>query len=461
MSRNRWIIVVSGVAVLIAVATLAQSQTGGKPAAGSGGKPTAPPGGKPTAPPGGGGGPLVAVDTVLQQDVQERQTFVGTIMPKRVSSVGSAVDARVIEFPHNEGDRVEKGELLAELLAGQLKIQRAGAEAELKLREFALEELRKSYPEELKQAEARYQSRKSALDYATSKYQRAKSLHQRGAVTDEVLHEAESTADQARQAYIEAESAWKVVKGPRLEAISQAEQKVAVQVEEVNAIQDQIDKHMIKAPFDGYVVEEFTEVGQWVAKAGLVAKIAELDEVDIEIMVVERYLAALRVGTPAVVEVPAVGPNSDGSLPVFNGQVVLIVPQADERSRSFPIKVRLINQQRPDGQLLLKAGMLARVKLPVESAANALLVPKDAVVLSGDKALVWAIDPAPAAAGGGANTGTVRRVDVQLGLEEGQRIQVIPIGGELRRGDSVAVRGNERLRPGMPVTIGSIATAQR
>jgi multidrug efflux pump subunit AcrA (membrane-fusion protein) len=69
----------------------------------------------------------VAAEQVVERDVHAPQTFVGTVMPKRVSSVGSAVDGRVTDFAVNEGDRVEKGQVLCQLLTGQLDIQLAGA----------------------------------------------------------------------------------------------------------------------------------------------------------------------------------------------------------------------------------------------------------------------------------------------------------------------------------------------
>src|SRR5262245_7092846 len=263
---------------------------------------------------------LVVIDVAVQQQVAGEQTFVGTIMPKRISSVGSAVDGRVIDYPRNEGDRVRQQDTLAQLLTGQLDIQLAGAKAELELRKRALEELEASWPEEVKQAEARYLARKAAAEYASRRQKRAKTLHEAATISDELMQEAESLADQATQAFAEAKSAWGVVQGPRKLAIAQAAQRVAVQEQEVNAIQDQINKHTIRSPFDGYVVEEFTEVGQWVAKAGLVAKVAELDEVDVEIMVVENYLASLSVGTPASIEVPAL--LDTGSDSKFEGQVV-------------------------------------------------------------------------------------------------------------------------------------------
>ena len=58
----------------------------------------------------------VAVEPAQMQSVAAGQEFVGTVVPARTAIVGSAVDGRVIEFPINEGDRVEAGDTLARLL---------------------------------------------------------------------------------------------------------------------------------------------------------------------------------------------------------------------------------------------------------------------------------------------------------------------------------------------------------
>ncbi len=67
---------------------------------------------------------------------------------------------------------------------------------------------------------------------------------------------------------------------------------------------------------------------------------------------------------------------------VFTGRVALIIPEADARARTFPVKVRVENPPEDNGPLL-KAGMYARVTLPTGPTQNALLVPKDALVLGG------------------------------------------------------------------------------
>jgi multidrug efflux pump subunit AcrA (membrane-fusion protein) len=123
------------------------------------------------------------------------------------------------------------------------------------------------------------------------------------------------------------------------------------------------------------------------------------------------------------------------------------VPQADERSRTFPVIVRLTNPEER-GEHLLKAGMLARVILGVGQQQVALMVPKDALVLNGPLSSVVVAD------GGSANLpSTARVVPVELGIAEDDLIQIIDRMGTLKPGQSVVVRGNERLRTGQPIQV--------
>ncbi len=235
MSIGRWIVAAT-VLVLVGIVAVTQMATGQSQPAGSGD------GGKPAAAKAPGGGPpgmpapLVAVATAQEKDVNYPQTFVGTVMPKRIADVGSAVDGRVLEFPVNEGDRVEKGDTLTQLLTGQLDIQLAGAKAELERLRHAYEELKATWPDEVRQSEARHKGRKAAKDYALAKLVRAKTLHQKGTITDDQLQDAQAQADQAQEAFAEAAAALAIVAGPRQQAILQAEHAVAVQQEEANAI---------------------------------------------------------------------------------------------------------------------------------------------------------------------------------------------------------------------------------
>jgi multidrug efflux pump subunit AcrA (membrane-fusion protein) len=116
------------------------------------------------------------------------------------------------------------------------------------------------------------------------------------------------------------------------------------------------------------------------------------------------------------------------------------------RSRTFPVKVRVENEITAAGPLL-KSGMLARVVLPTGKTQEALLVPKDALVLGGREGpVVFVFQPDTA----NHTQGTVRPVVVQLGVAEGSWIQV---SGALEAGQRVVSEGNERLRPGQEVVV--------
>jgi RND family efflux transporter MFP subunit len=383
----------------------------------------------------------VSVAKVVERDVLAGQTFVGTVVPSRKSAVGSAVDGRVVEYPINEGDRVTKGQPIALLLTETLKIEREGAQAELELRQQELAELEAgSRPEEIEQAKARMLAAKALVELWTPRLARTKSLIERKASSEDTLQETMSALEQGRQSVAEAEAAYKLaVEGPRKEKIEQARARVEMQKHVVRRIEDQIAKHTIRSPFDGYVIAERTEVGEWVSKAQVVAEIIELDTVDVEVHVLEDYVRHLTTGTAARVEV--------GSVPdvVFTGEVALVVPQADVRARSFPVKVRVENRMQGDNPLL-KAGMFARVSLPVGKSESAVLIPKDALVLGGPSPMVFVADPSA----NDPKQGKVRPVPVELGVAHDGFLQV---KGPLKPGEWVVVQGNERLRPGQEVLL--------
>jgi RND family efflux transporter MFP subunit len=384
----------------------------------------------------------VVVSPVVAQEVTVGQAFVGTVMPSRTATIGSAVDGRVIEFPLNAGDRVARDQPLAQLMTDTIQLEVQAAEAELELRRQALAELENgTRPEELDQAKARMASAEARRNYMKARQARWQKLYETNrAVSEEELDEAVSSGIEAEQGYLEAKAAYDLaVAGPRKELIAQARAQVAIQDATVARLKDQLTKHTIISRFDGYVTAEHTEVGQWVKQGDPVANVAALDEVEIETYVVEQYVTHIRVAAQVTVEIPAIPGQS------FPGVVVEIVPQADVQARTFPVKVRVTNLV-VDGVPLLKSGMYARVSLPTGEKQMATLVPKDALVLGGPQPMVYVVEGATA----DGESGKAVPVPVQVGVADGGWIQVT---GPIKAGQLVVVQGNERLQPGQDVAI--------
>lgn len=394
-----------------------------------------------------GGGVPVVVSSVVKREMTPGETFIGTVMPARRTVVGSGADGRVRELLVNDGEEVRKGDPVARLRSKTLQIELAVAEAQLDVREHGLEELEHgSLPQEIAQAKARVLDARAVMEYSRSQYKRMKSLFESGTVSQDELDEATSSWLAAEQGHLGAQAAYDLaVQGPRPERIARARALVRSQQEEIRRIQDLLGKHTIRAPFDGYVVKKHTEIGAWIRRGDPVVDVVELDPVEIELSIPETHIPYLEVGTVQPIQLEALNGRILEELEQpLQGTVVRIVPQADLRSRTFPVKLRVDNPRQGNGHLL-KAGMLARVLLAVGKPHSALLVPKNALVLGGRTARVFVLKN-----DGETKETTAHPVEVELGGADGGLIQVI---GKLREGDQVVVEGNERLRPGAAVRI--------
>ncbi len=216
--------------------------------------------------------------------------------------------------------------------------------------------------------------------------------------------------------------------GPRQEKIDKAKALVQSRQAAVAYLEDKIARTAISAPFPGVVVKEHTEVGQWLSEGAPVVELLDLSAVDVTVPVPERYVAQIRLDDETALVFDALGGRS------FKGRVVRVIPQADAESRTFPVKVRVAN---PRGDI--RSGMFARVTFPVERGTRALVVPKDALVSRGPVELLYVVAD-----------GKVRQVAVKRGQSSKGWVAV---EGPVEEGQLVVVRGNERLRDGMAVTI--------
>jgi HlyD family secretion protein len=367
--------------------------------------------------------------------ISEPRTFVGAVKPIRRSLVGSAAAGRVEEYLINEGDEVKAGQPIALLRRGIIKAEVDAARATLTMRQAELAEMEKSYQEEVDQEQAKLNHAQAELAFRQGKMQRSRSLGT--SVSKELFEEDSSLAAKADASVREHQAALRMLtQGARQMKTEQARSRVAAAQAELQRLEEQFDRHTMKAPFDGWVSAEHTEIGQWVMQGDPVAEIVELNQVDVEIAVVEDFVGNLHTSVEGPVEVPALPQEK------FTGRVAIINPQADARAHTFPVKIRVENRIEND-QPLLKAGMFARVTLAVGKPTPCVLVPKDAVVLGGPTPLVFVAQ----AAGGKM---TVRPVSVTLGPAQGTWIAAI---GDVKDGDQVIVEGNERVRPGQEIRV--------
>ncbi len=384
----------------------------------------------------------VKVARVSQEDLARGRSFLGTVEPFRTSVVGSPVEGRVLEYLVEFGDRVSRGQPLVKLRTRGLELEIEAAKSHLELRKRELEELEHgSLPEEVTQARARVAATDADVAYWKTKLERGEELRRKGGMSRDELEDATvghakalADRDLARASLALAEQ------GPRAERIAQAKARVEVEADAIALLEDRLGEYDIQSPFDGYVLSERTEVGQWLARGAPVVELAVLDQVFVVVGVPEESIRHVGKGDEARIELP--------SLPdrLITGVVEIVSPQADPRARTVPVRIKVENEVGGPGGPVLKPGLSARVTLRVGDVHQALLVPKDALVLGGQSPMVYVVDPDPAA----SQKGTARPVPVTLGVAHEGRIHV---EGALQAGQLVVVLGNERLRPGAEVVV--------
>ncbi len=394
---------------------------------------------------------------IFQDRLKVERAFVGTVVPTRVSQVSSTVESRVIEMFVEAGDRVRKGDKLAQLRTETFRIELEVAKAELELLGHELRRLNVALPKELKQAKARMMAAEALKNFTKARLNRNEALSSDHVISKDTLDEIRSTATGALKVFEERTIGWELAEATLSIDLNRAEAKLKVQEEKIARLEDDIAEHTILAPFDGYVTKEYTEVGQWIAKGSPVVEVVEVNkdnEIEIQIPVLESYISHLKVGSSK--DKPGTGTIrvEIQALPgvEFQGEVVDVVPRADLNARAFPVNVRLTNRPGPNG-MLLKPGMMARVTLPVTEIRDAMLVPKDALVLEeGKETSVWVIRKGPGF--DKTKVGQAVPVAVSLGEPDGDWIQVRPLNANTREllqpGGVVIIEGNERINPALP-----------
>ncbi len=238
---------------------------------------------------------------------------------------------------------------------------------------------------------------------------------------------AEREWDRLKQLYSIKSVSKKAYEDAQFEAEAAVKRVARLQVE-LYTLLDQVKKKVVYAPVSGSVVERHTLVGQWLSKGDPVVTLTVLNPIRVMVPVPERYVSRIKNGDSSKVTFDALPDR------VFKGVIDAIIPRADGAARTFPVRIEVPN---PRGSI--KGGMLGRATLAVGNPHKAILIPKDALVLGGAGKSVYVI-----------NDQTAHLVQVKTGPAHGSLIEV---KGNLKAGQRVAVRGNERLRPGQRVKV--------
>ncbi|MBW1786021.1 MAG: efflux RND transporter periplasmic adaptor subunit [Deltaproteobacteria bacterium] len=371
----------------------------------------------------------VKVSRVGASSARGVMEYVGVLKAARKAMVSSEVGGTIERLYFDKGDRVEKGQLLAEIGASSVRIQVLQAKASLAVARSNLNKVEKgSRPEEIQIAEASKAEAQAALTEAEKSFRRVKNLAIIRAVPDADLDSAKRKLDMAKAQLKSAEQRLAMIReGPRLEDRQAARANLQQAQANVALAEDRLKKSLLRAPCDGVVSFREAEEGEVlvIPPAKVIAQIIDLDHLEVAVSVGEKDIHLLGKQERFPFTVDAI-PGRE-----FFCRLSFLSPAADRATRSFPVELSV---ESPDPRMA--DGMTARVRFPLSGRKATIKVPSAWLAEEGGLLGVFVIE------GGHAQFRSVKlgayydqRVEIVSGLKESDEVITNPAG--LRSGEAV------------------------
>jgi RND family efflux transporter MFP subunit len=364
------------------------------------------------------------------------RTFPGKVEASRKAELAFQVSGLLVGLPVKEGQRVARGEVIAQLRPDEFQARLKTLQGQLDQARAALRALQAGERgEERQRREAAVRAAEARLTNARIELDRNTQLVRRGAG-------AQTDVDAADKAYRVAQEDLKAAQ-QLLEkgAIGRAEdieaQEAAVRALEARVVEAnlQLEDSTLRAPYDGVIAQRFGEPNQNVTAKQPVVRFQDVDEVEIGVDVPETVMAS-GVRLADIVSLVAEISGAPGlRFPVRIREVAQV---ADPVTQTFHVRVAM--KAPPEPRVL--PGMTATVTLTYRRASvlgSRTLIPVEAVAQTpAGEPVAWVI---------GADHAAAPR-PVKLGAATGGRVEVLD---GLRPGDRIAVAGVRFLRAGMRV----------
>ncbi|RNC84298.1 MAG: efflux RND transporter periplasmic adaptor subunit [Winogradskyella sp.] len=301
----------------------------------------------------------VTTKNVALKEVIETVSATGKIQPEVEVKISSEVSGEILELPFKEGQQVQKGDLLVRVNPDL--IQSA-----------------------LNRSQATYQNVKASLEQAEATLKQAKADYDRNKALFEKGVISRADWDRAVATYETAEA-----------GKSSAYYSVQSAGASVNEARDNLGRTTIYAPMSGTISLLSVELGERVVGTQQMAgteilRVANLNNMEVEVDVNENDIVKVNIGDTTIVEVDAYLKKE------FKGIVTEIANSAAgtlaaDQVTNFKVKVRILEDSyaeltegKPESYSPFRPGMTATVDIITDKREKAVAVPISAIVIKTD-----------------------------------------------------------------------------
>jgi HlyD family secretion protein len=352
---------------------------------------------------------------VEKGDLAKSVVATGKVEPITKVEVKSKASGIVKKLMVDAGDKVKKGQLLAQLDKLEIEAQVEQSKAALQAAEANLKSSQADWERAKVDAEG------PDVPLTKRAYDRAEGMAKDGVVSQSALDDAEKEYKMALNKQNVAKAQIIVLQAK----IAQSQAQISQSRANLDQLEEQLSYTDIVSPIDGVILSRDVELGDAVSSilvlgssATLVMTLGDTSSVYVKGKVDESDIGRVYLGQPARIKVESFKDKT------FNGVVTKISPMGVEKDNVTTFEVRAsINN--PGGEL--KAEMTANAEIILEEHKNVLQIPEGAILYDKDKKASVEV-PDPKAKDGkdkiavniGISNGA--KTEVLSGLKEGQEV---------------------------------------
>lgn len=312
----------------------------------------------------------VEIQEISNLSIIETVSATGKIQPEVEVKLSSEVSGEIIELPVKEGQEIKKGDLLVRINPD-------------------------IYQSSLNRSQATLQNAKSGLDQAEASLKEAKANYNRNKQLFEKGIISKADWDKAISTY-------EIAEANKASAYYNM-QSAGATVTEAN---DNLNRTTIYAPMSGTISKLDAELGERVVGTQQMAgteimRVANLNNMEVEVDVNENDIVKVEIGDSTIVEVDAYLKKE------FKGIVTEIANSADgtlasDQVTNFKVKVRILEESytdlvkgKPESYSPFRPGMTATVDIITNKKLDIIGVPISAIVIKNDTTTSKLGDPKP------------------------------------------------------------------
>jgi RND family efflux transporter MFP subunit len=349
----------------------------------------------------------VEVTSVVQAFPSQTFTLLnasGYVVPQRKSSVAAKATGRLVALYVEEGNKIKKDQIIAQLENEDLSASRKQALANVDV------------------SRAAYEQARAELNDAQVSFERQKQL-----LSKELV---------AKSDYDTAEARYKKT----VAAVASADASIKAAQAALSGVDVSLEYTRIRAPFDGVVLTKNADVGDIVTPLGAAANaksavvtIADMASLQVETDVSESSIEKLKPGQPCEIQLDAV-PDTR-----FSGTIYMIVPTADRSKATVMVKVRFNTiDSRILPEMSAKVAFLSREVKKEEEKSRTAVSPK-AIIDDGGKKFLFVV-----------KQNRAKLTPVTLGAQLGDMVEIL---GGATSGDKVVINPPKNLKDNARIKI--------